>query len=106
MGPSSGPLFSSRLENNAEKADTVATGCEPTASRKSYSAHATSAAMPTANYENLEREVKRCLEKKDYAAAATVTIRGLGAEIYDFLFSVHRAEDEAAEAYAYFTERF
>jgi RNA polymerase sigma-70 factor (ECF subfamily) len=62
--------------------------------------------MPIVDYQDLESEVRRCLEGKDYAAAATLALRGLGAEIYGFLLSIHRTEDEAAEVYSFFTERF
>lgn len=61
--------------------------------------------MASEDYEDLEREVKLCLERQDHAAAATLAIRGLGAEIFGFLVSTHRSEVDAAEVFSLFAER-
>lgn len=61
--------------------------------------------MADANHQALECEVRRCLERSDHAEAATLAIRGLGAEVFGFLVSIHRDEAEAAEVFSLFTER-
>ena len=47
--------------------------------------------------EDLERAIGQSLYRRDYAGAATMAIRGYGAEIYGFLLAFHRDEQEAAE---------
>ena len=61
--------------------------------------------MATARYEELEAEIRRLLAGRDLAGAATLAIRGYGAEIYGFLVTFHRDEEDAGEVFALFSER-
>lgn len=55
--------------------------------------------------ENLEQGIRHRLEQDDREGAATLAIRGYGAEIYGFLVAFHRDEQDAAEVFALFSER-
>lgn len=55
--------------------------------------------------EQLEQEIRGLLDQGDLAGAATLAIRGYGAEIYGFLIAFHRDEQEAAEVFSRFSER-
>jgi len=55
--------------------------------------------------EELEQEIRRRLDARDLAGAATLAIRGYGAEIYGFLVTFHRDEEDAAEVFSIFSER-
>lgn len=55
--------------------------------------------------EDLEKAVQRLLSSGDLAGAATVGLRGYGAEIYGFLVAFHHSEEDAAEVFSRFTER-
>jgi RNA polymerase sigma-70 factor (ECF subfamily) len=53
----------------------------------------------------LEQKVQRCRDLGDAAGTATLVIRGYGAEIYGFLVTRHRDEEDAAEVFSLFSER-
>jgi RNA polymerase sigma-70 factor (ECF subfamily) len=57
------------------------------------------------NVERLEEEIRERLAQGDQAGAATLAIRGYGAEIYGFLVAFHRDAQESAEVFAGFSER-
>lgn len=61
--------------------------------------------MASERHEELEREIRRRLEGQDVAGAATLAVRGYGAEIYGFLVTFHRDEEDAAEVFSIFSER-
>jgi RNA polymerase sigma-70 factor (ECF subfamily) len=61
--------------------------------------------MAGGGHEELEREIRRRLDRGDHAGAATQAIRGYGAEIYGFLVTFHRDEEDAAEVFSIFSER-
>lgn len=52
----------------------------------------------------IERDVRLLCGAGNYAQAATLTIRGYGAEIFGFLLAIHRDRDEASDAFSGFTE--
>jgi RNA polymerase sigma-70 factor (ECF subfamily) len=54
--------------------------------------------------ERLEREVHALCDRSDFAAAATVALRGYGPEILGFLYVVHPAETDATDAFAELSE--
>jgi RNA polymerase sigma-70 factor (ECF subfamily) len=54
--------------------------------------------------EELEREVRSCLERRDLTGAATLVIRGYGPEIFGFLSARIRDESAAREAFSMFSE--
>ncbi|MDI1446372.1 sigma-70 family RNA polymerase sigma factor [Polyangium sp. 6x1] len=56
-------------------------------------------------HEELEREIRRHLAEGHPERAATLAIRGFGAEIFGFLVTFHHDEEEAAEVFAAFSER-
>jgi len=56
-------------------------------------------------HEALERQIRGRLEGGDVAGAATLAIRGYGAEIYGFLVTFHRDEEDATEVFSIFSER-
>jgi RNA polymerase sigma-70 factor, ECF subfamily len=62
-------------------------------------------AVASGRHEELERQISRRLEGRDIAGAATLAIRGYGAEIYGFLVTFHRDEEDAAEVFSIFSER-
>lgn len=55
--------------------------------------------------EALERDIRDRLAQGDHAGAATLAVRGYGAEIFGFLYAFHRDEEDAAEVFSGFTER-
>ena len=55
--------------------------------------------------EDLEQGIRYRLEQGDREGAATLAIRGYGAEIYGFLVAFHRDEQDAAEVFSLFNER-
>lgn len=55
--------------------------------------------------EELEREIRRRLDQRDWTAAVTLAIQGYGAEIFGFLLAFHRDEEDAAEVFSLFSER-
>jgi RNA polymerase sigma-70 factor (ECF subfamily) len=61
--------------------------------------------MANADYDELEGAVARCLDRRDFTAAATLTLERLGPEIFGFLVSTHQSEAEAAEVFSLFSER-
>jgi RNA polymerase sigma-70 factor (ECF subfamily) len=61
--------------------------------------------MAVTQHEELEREIRRPLEQRDYSTAATLAIRGFGPEIFGFLLAFHRDQEDAAEVFAAFSER-
>jgi RNA polymerase sigma-70 factor (ECF subfamily) len=61
--------------------------------------------VATERHERLEREIRRRIDEGDIAGAATLAIRGYGAEIYGFLITFHRDEEDAAEVFSIFSER-
>lgn len=61
--------------------------------------------MATERYEELEAEIRQRLTGRDLEGAATLAIRGHGAEIYGFLVTFHRDEEDAAEVFSIFSER-
>jgi RNA polymerase sigma-70 factor (ECF subfamily) len=52
----------------------------------------------------LEVELAAKLAARDFAGAATLALRGYGAEIYSLLSSLHRAHHDADEAFSIFCE--
>ncbi len=54
--------------------------------------------------EKLEQAVNARLDERDYAEAATLILRGYGAELYGFLVARTRDENAATEAFSMFTE--
>ena len=56
--------------------------------------------MSTSERDALERSVRERCEAKDYDAAATLAIKGYGAEIYGFLLGLHRDEEGASDVFA------
>jgi len=58
-----------------------------------------------AEHETLEREIRHGLDQGDQAGAATLAIRGYGAEIYGFLMAFHRDAEDCAEVFSRFSER-
>ncbi|MGO8997850.1 MAG: RNA polymerase sigma factor [Polyangiaceae bacterium] len=54
--------------------------------------------------ERLERDVRALCDARDYAAAATMAIRGYGPEILGFLHAVHPSETDATDAFAELSE--
>jgi RNA polymerase sigma-70 factor (ECF subfamily) len=61
--------------------------------------------MGSADREELEQAIRHHLGQKDHAGAATLALRGYGAEIFGFLLAFHRDEQEAAEVFSSFSER-
>jgi RNA polymerase sigma-70 factor (ECF subfamily) len=59
----------------------------------------------TTDRETLERDIRHRLDEGDHAGAATLAIRGYGAEIYGFLMAFHRDEQDCAEVFSRFSER-
>lgn len=59
----------------------------------------------TTEREILERDIRHHLDRGDQAGAATLAIRGYGAEIYGFLMAFHRDEQDCAEVFSCFSER-
>jgi RNA polymerase sigma-70 factor, ECF subfamily len=55
--------------------------------------------------QDLERAIRQAIGRRDYASAATLGIRGYGAEIYGFLLAFHRDEQDAAEVFSQLGER-
>ena len=55
--------------------------------------------------EELERGIRRRLERRDHGGAATLAIQGYGAEIFGFLVAFHHDHDDAAEVFSQFSER-
>jgi RNA polymerase sigma-70 factor (ECF subfamily) len=53
----------------------------------------------------LEREIRARCERGDLPGAAEVALRGYGPEIFGFLVTFHRSEQDAAEVFSIFTER-
>jgi RNA polymerase sigma-70 factor (ECF subfamily) len=62
-------------------------------------------AVATLRQEELERAIRARLDERDFAGAAAAAIRGYGAEIYGFLVTFHRDEEDAAEVFSIFSER-
>jgi RNA polymerase sigma-70 factor (ECF subfamily) len=60
--------------------------------------------MAGSEREELEEEIQRRREQGDAAAAATLALRGYGAEIFGFLIAFHRDEEDAAEVFSIFSE--
>jgi RNA polymerase sigma-70 factor (ECF subfamily) len=52
----------------------------------------------------LEAEIRRRAEARDYAGAAEAAMRGYGREIYELLAALHRRDDDAAEVFSLFAE--
>lgn len=61
--------------------------------------------MTGQGHEELEQAIRRRLEQHDHAGAATLAIRGYGAEIFGFLVTFHRDEAHAAEVFSIVGER-
>lgn len=61
--------------------------------------------MPSNQHEELEREIQCHLAEGCHEKAATLAIRGFGAEIFGFLVAFHRDQEDAAEVFAAFSER-
>lgn len=55
--------------------------------------------------EDLEQAIRQAIGRRDHAGAATLAIRGYGAEIYGFLRAFHRDEEDAAEVFSQLGER-
>ena len=61
--------------------------------------------MDEATREALEQEIRSRHQRGDLEGAAEVALRGYGRELYNFLFALHRRdEDSAAEAFSLFAE--
>jgi RNA polymerase sigma-70 factor (ECF subfamily) len=61
--------------------------------------------MPEPEHEEIEREIRRLREQGDAAGAATLALRGYGAELFGFLVAFHRDEEDAAEVFSILSER-
>jgi RNA polymerase sigma-70 factor (ECF subfamily) len=48
----------------------------------------------------IERSARERREARDYDAAATIAIKGYGAEVYGFLVGLHRDDEAAADVFA------
>jgi RNA polymerase sigma-70 factor, ECF subfamily len=62
------------------------------------------AVQSTLDAETLECRIRQLCHEGDLQAAATVALRGHGAEILGYLYALARDEAEAAEAFAMFNE--
>jgi RNA polymerase sigma-70 factor, ECF subfamily len=60
--------------------------------------------MDARKRDDLEVEAKILCEREDFEGAATLALKGYGAEIYTFLGARHRDRDEADDAFAHFAE--
>jgi RNA polymerase sigma-70 factor (ECF subfamily) len=60
--------------------------------------------MDATGREQIERNIRQCLERRDYEGAATALISGYGREIFSFLTAVHRDEDEASDVFSLLIE--
>ena len=54
--------------------------------------------------DQLEKQVRALCDRGDYAAAATLTLRGYGPEILGFLLATHVSEPEAEDVFAELSE--
>jgi RNA polymerase sigma-70 factor (ECF subfamily) len=54
--------------------------------------------------DRLERDVRALCDARDFAAAATLALRGYGPEILGFLHAVHPSETDATDAFAELSE--
>jgi RNA polymerase sigma-70 factor (ECF subfamily) len=60
--------------------------------------------MSSEDRERLDQQVRSLLEQGNLAGAASATLRGYGPEIFGFLMSLHRREQDADEVFALASE--
>jgi RNA polymerase sigma-70 factor (ECF subfamily) len=58
----------------------------------------------TPEHEELEQEIRRRTEVRDFAGATTAALEGYGPEIMGFLHAMHSREEAAADAFSIFAE--
>lgn len=60
--------------------------------------------MNPAQRQELELDLRRRCDARDFDGAVTAALRGYGREILEFLIAFHRSEADASEAFSLFTE--
>jgi RNA polymerase sigma-70 factor (ECF subfamily) len=60
--------------------------------------------MTAHDRETIEQGVRSFCERGDYAAGATLSLKGYGPEIFGFLVAVHRSESEASDIFSQVAE--